>query len=109
MRRIMARPPLRRLILVQGEAMARAMRVRMTVVVVGGIGKDAIIAATINRCQSDNAAIGAAGSILPLLLLTTTTIAAVNDRHIRCHQSKTATARSQRLLFAIKGGNGGHC
>jgi hypothetical protein len=105
----MARPPLRHLILVQGKASARAMRVRMMVVVVGGIGKDAIVAATINRRQSDNATIGTAGSILPMLLSTMTTIAAVNDPHFHCHQSKTATARSQRLLFAIKGGNGGHC
>jgi hypothetical protein len=46
MRPVTVRPPLRRLILVQGRARARAraMRARMVVVVVGGVGK--IVAAT---------------------------------------------------------------
>jgi hypothetical protein len=52
MRCIMACPPPSRPILVQGRARARAMRARMAVVVVGGGGKDAIIATTINRCDS---------------------------------------------------------
>jgi hypothetical protein len=50
MRRVLARPPPHHLILVQGRA--RAMRVRMAVVVMGGISKDAILAAAINRCHS---------------------------------------------------------
>ncbi len=47
MRRVMARPPPHHPILVQGRA--REMRARMAVVVVGGVGKDAIVAAAINR------------------------------------------------------------
>jgi hypothetical protein len=50
MRHITARPPPRRPILIQGRV--RAMRARMAVVVVVGIGKDAIVAAAINRCHS---------------------------------------------------------
>jgi hypothetical protein len=47
---VMVRPPPRRPILVQGRA--RAMRARMAVIVVGGIGKKAIVASTINHCHS---------------------------------------------------------
>jgi hypothetical protein len=50
MRRVTVRSPPCRLILVGGRA--RAMRARMAVVVVGGVGKDAIVAAAINHCHS---------------------------------------------------------
>jgi hypothetical protein len=50
MRCIMARPPPCRMILVQGRA--RAMRARMAVVNVGGVGKVTIIATAINRRHS---------------------------------------------------------
>ncbi len=62
---------------------AKAMKARMALIFVGGVGKDAIVSAAINAVTVDNAAIGTVGSIPLPLPLTTTTIAAVNNHHCR--------------------------
>ncbi len=57
----------------------------MMVNIVGGGGKDAIVATITNYHTDDAAAIGTVGSIPLLLPSTTTPIAAVDDHHRGCH------------------------
>jgi hypothetical protein len=81
MRCVTAGPPSRRLILVQGRARVRLMRARMAVVVLGVGGKDAIVAAAINRRNSQQHHYGHRW-------LNPTTTAINNDRYCLLEELK---------------------
>jgi hypothetical protein len=97
MRFIMARPPPHRPILVQGRA--RAMRARMAVVVVGGVGKDATVAAAIN-CRHNQQCRHWCSWLNSLP--TTTTIAAINDCHCRCHTVDNDNCQKPEVIVCCR-------
>jgi hypothetical protein len=85
------------------------MRTRAVGIVIGGGGKYSIVVIAINHRHHQQCRHGAVGSIPPLPPLTTTAIAAVNDRHCRCYTVNDTTTRSQWSLFVVDGGNGSYC